>query len=50
MPSSGYTAVAEDERGKVHTRDVERGAVAKAEVVTEALSYASRLGEHLGQR
>lgn len=48
--SSGHTAVAEDERGKVHTRDVERGAVAKAEVITEVNSHASRLGEHLGQR
>lgn len=47
-PASGGTAVAEDKWGGVHTRDVDRGAVAKAEVIAEAHGRAAQPGEHLG--
>lgn len=47
-PVRRHTAVAEDKRGGVHTRHVEGGAVAKAEVIAEAYSRAAQPGEHLG--
>lgn len=49
-PVRRHTAVAEDKRGGVHTRHIEGGAAAKAEVVAEAHCRAAQPGKHLGPK